>query len=265
MGQSGNQANPSSVRSARRVILTGSLLGVDFAPIGDAPPPVESGPTPDDPARAATPRVVTRDVSIPPPQHDARPSGDKTAALDALRARYEAESEVARAIEGWTNIVFHDGNPDAPLMFIGEAPGADEDASGVPFVGRAGQKLNEMITAMGLVRERDVYIANVLKVRPPNNRTPTLDESQKDGVFLAEQVRIVRPKVIVTLGRPAAQFILESSEPMGAMRGKWHAYQGIDVMPTYHPAYLLRAYTPENRRKVWSDLVLVMERLGLSK
>ena len=162
---------------------------------------------------------------------------------------------------GWNNLVFEDGDPDAALMFIGEAPGADEDASGVPFVGKAGHKLTEMIVAMGLSRET-VYIANVLKVRPPDNRTPTPDEIAMDGPWLRAQIEIVSPRIIVTLGRPASQFILDdTSSSMGQMRGSFHDYNGIPVMPTYHPAYLLRAYTPENRKKVWSDLQQVMQRL----
>ncbi len=179
--------------------------------------------------------------------------------------RYERESVVAKTITGWTNIVFSDGCPDAALMFIGEAPGADEDATGVPFVGRAGQKLTEMIGAMKLDRaargSRGVYITNVLKVRPPNNRTPTPEEAMHDGGFLEEQIAIVEPKVIVTLGKPAAHFLLRTSDSMGSLRGVWHQYQGIPVMPTYHPAYLLRAYTPENRRRVWSDLQQAMMKL----
>lgn len=218
------------------------------------------------PEPQATPE--SRPTTPATPSEKARPvseESDKEDALEKLRKRYEAESSVAKSIEGWTNIVFSDGSPEAALMFIGEAPGADEDASGVPFVGRAGQKLNEMISAMKLDRaaegSRGVYIANVLKVRPPNNRTPTPDEAMSDGTFLEEQIRIVSPKVIVTLGKPAANYLLRSTESMGSMRGVWHDFEGIPVMPTYHPAYLLRAYTPENRRRVWADLQKAMMKL----
>jgi DNA polymerase len=162
---------------------------------------------------------------------------------------------------GWNNIVFGDGDPGARLMFIGEAPGADEDEQGIPFVGRAGKKLTEMIIAMGYSRET-VYIANILKVRPPNNRTPTIDEAAQEGPYLIEQIRIIQPEVIVTLGKPAANFLLGNREAMGAMRGTWHDCMGIPLMPTYHPAYLLRAYTPDNRQKVWSDLQQVIDRLS---
>lgn len=267
----------AEVRSARRTIITGTLMGVGFAPVArvlrDRPMadgrPVHDAEAGAPPGAAAPPAVPGVDAARAPAARTpgsaaaraASPgSSDKHAALTALRARYEAESPLVREMPGWTNIVFGDGDPDAELMFIGEAPGADEDASGIPFVGRAGQKLNEMIIAMGLTRE-SVYIANVLKVRPPNNRTPTPQEAQQDGPFLVEQVRIIRPRAIVTLGRPAAMFMLNTAASMGEMRGTWQSFEGIPVMPTYHPAFLLRAYTAENRRKVWSDLKQVMDRL----
>ncbi len=199
--------------------------------------------------------VVGRIGPEPPPEN-------KRAALDELRARYESDpATAAHLIQGWTNVVFEDGDPEAALMFVGEAPGADEDAQGVPFVGRAGQKLNEMIGAMGLSREA-VYIANVLKVRPPGNRTPSINERLADGPYLKEQVRIVRPKVIVTLGKPAANFLLDNDEAMGKLRGRWFEYEGVPLMPTYHPAYLLRSYTMENRKAVWNDLRAALSKLG---
>jgi DNA polymerase len=186
--------------------------------------------------------------------------GDKAAMLDALRVRHDAECPHCTRATAHTRTVFGDGSPDARLMFIGEAPGAEEDRQGIPFVGRAGQKLNEMITAMGMRRE-DVYIANVLKARPPDNATPTPEEASRCGPYLLEQIQIINPTVIVTLGKPAANYLLENSATMSSMRGHWHAWRGIPVMPTFHPAYLLRAYTPENRRKVWSDLQQAMARL----
>jgi len=152
-----------------------------------------------------------------------------------------------------TNLVFGVGNPRARLMFIGEGPGADEDAQGEPFVGRAGKKLNEMIKAIGLARE-DVYIANVVKCRPPGNRDPESDEVATCSPFLFRQIAAIRPRVIVTLGAPAARTVLGFKGGISKIRGTWQSCRGIDVMPTYHPAYLLRAYTPENRRKVWDDL-----------
>lgn len=240
-------SSADSVRAARQLIETNALLGVDFVPVARTSAPA---------APAAQPAASDN------AGESGGGEGSKAERLAALRERYEREAEILARIEGWTNIVFSDGDPDARLMFIGEAPGADEDAQGLPFVGRAGKKLNEMITAMGLSRET-VYIANVLKVRPPGNRTPTLEEAALDGPWLARQVEIVQPEVIVTLGKSAAQFLLSSDAAMGALRGSWHEYQGVPVMPTYHPAYLLRSYTPENRKKVWSDLQQVMARLGL--
>jgi DNA polymerase len=242
------------LRLARQHALTSRLLGVDVMPI--AHPKAAAGPRPDAAAPPPAPADATRHQHAPPITPPATAS--KLDRLAELRDRYQRESVVAKAIEGWNNIVFSDGSPDAALMFIGEAPGADEDAQGIPFVGRAGQKLTEMIGAMKLDRaaqgHRGVYIANVLKVRPPNNRTPTPEEAKHDGAFLIEQIRIVQPRVIVTLGKPAANFLLDTTQSMGSLRGTWHEFEGIPVMPTYHPAYLLRAYTPENRRRVWSDL-----------
>lgn len=224
-------------RIARQHARTSTLMGVGFLPVRLDAPDVPRHTSGDDAAE-----------------------GGKAARLNTLRERYERESPLVTSMPGWNNIVFGDGSPDADLMFIGEAPGADEDAQGIPFVGRAGKKLNEMIIAMGLRRE-DVYIANVLKVRPPNNRTPTPDEAAADGPFLVEQVDIIQPRVIVTLGKPAANFLLENNASMGSMRGRWHEFRGVPLMPTYHPAYLLRAYTPENRKKVWSDLQAALAKL----
>jgi DNA polymerase len=201
----------------------------------------------------------------PTPPTSGRGEADKRAALDELKRRHDAECAHCTNAPPFTQTVFGDGDPDAALMFIGEAPGAEEDKQGVPFVGRAGEKLNDMIRAMGLKRE-DVYIANILKARPPNNATPTPDEAERCGVWLVEQIRIIRPRVIVTLGKPAANYMLRNRDSMGSMRGTWREYVDgdlvIPVMPTFHPAYLLRAYTPENRKKVWSDLQQAMTKIS---
>jgi DNA polymerase len=138
-------------------------------------------------------------------------------------------------------------------MFIGEGPGADEDLQGEPFVGRAGKKLDEMIAAIGLSRP-DVYIANVVKCRPPQNRDPERDEIETCSPFLVRQIEAIRPRVIVTLGAPATRTLLGTRIGITKLRGEWQEYRGIPVMPTFHPAYLLRVYTPENRRRVWEDL-----------
>ena len=164
--------------------------------------------------------------------------------------------------EGRTRTVFGEGDPEARLMFIGEGPGENEDLSGRPFVGRAGGLLDKMIVGMGLKREQ-VYIANVVKCRPPNNRVPTAVEVATCTPYLHQQIDWIRPKVIVTLGLPATRHLLKSNSPMGKLRGQWHEWRGIKVMPTYHPAYLLRSYTEANRRVVWGDLQAVMTELGL--
>ena len=165
-----------------------------------------------------------------------------------------------RLHEQRTNIVFGVGNPRAGLMFVGEGPGAEEDARGEPFVGRAGQKLDEMIQAIGLERGQ-VYIANIVKCRPPENRDPKPDEVASCSPFLVEQILAIRPKVIVTLGSPATKLLLQTKVGITKLRGTWHEFQGIPVMPTYHPAYLLRSYTVENRTKVWEDLKAARGRL----
>jgi len=160
------------------------------------------------------------------------------------------------------NIVFGQGNPKADLMFVGEAPGAEEDEQGLAFVGRAGQLLTKIIEAMGKKRE-DVWICNVLKCRPPNNRNPELDEVAACRPFLEEQIRLISPKAIVTLGTFAAQALLETDEPIGRMRGRWRTAHGARVMPTFHPAFLLRS--PERKKDVWEDMKLVRDYLASGK
>jgi DNA polymerase len=162
------------------------------------------------------------------------------------------------------NIVFGVGPEPAALMFIGEAPGADEDRLGDPFVGKAGELLDKMIEAMGWGRG-DVYIANVLKCRPPGNRNPEADEVAACRPFLDAQILAVRPRIIVTLGRPAANTVLGRDAPISALRGQFHQHRGVRVMPTFHPAYLLRE--PARKRDTWSDLKQViaeLERLGVT-
>jgi DNA polymerase len=162
--------------------------------------------------------------------------------------------------KGRTNVVFGVGNRSAQLVFVGEGPGADEDRQGEPFVGRAGQLLNKIITAMKWKRE-EVYICNVVKCRPPENRTPLPDEVAACNPYLTEQLELISPKVIVTLGGPAAKTLLKTTQGIMSLRGKWYSYRGIPVMPTYHPAFLLRSYTEENRRAVWEDMKQVVDRL----
>lgn len=162
--------------------------------------------------------------------------------------------------QGRKQIVFGVGNPQAELMFIGEAPGADEDEQGEPFVGRAGQLLNNMIKAMGLRRE-DVYIANIIKCRPPGNRTPERDECETCSPFLMRQIEVIGPKAIVALGAVAAKTLLAINAPMAELRGRWYDFRGTKLAVTYHPAFLLR--DPRQKKEAWKDLQMVMKELGL--
>jgi uracil-DNA glycosylase family 4 len=163
--------------------------------------------------------------------------------------------------KGRNNIVFGVGDPRARLMFVGEAPGEDEDLKGEPFVGKAGQLLTKMIEAMGLTRQQ-VYICNTVKCRPPNNRNPEADELASCEPFLKGQLAAVKPEAIVTLGKFAAQALLREETPISRLRGQWRQYEGIPLMPTFHPAYLLRS--PGEKGKVWDDLKQVMKKLGLA-
>jgi DNA polymerase len=166
-----------------------------------------------------------------------------------------------------TNTVFSRGNPDAKVLFLGEAPGADEDEQGIPFVGRAGQLLDKMIGAMGLDPENDVYVCNILKCRPPGNRRPTPEEMQTCFPFVHEQIDLVRPDVIVAMGNTAVSALLDTTIGITKLRGNWKLYRGkIPVMPTYHPSYLLRPspQQTEAKKQAWDDLQAVLKKLGRS-
>ena len=177
---------------------------------------------------------------------------------EALRAiQYEIGDCTRCALSAGRNkIVFGDGDPNARLMFVGEGPGADEDAQGLPFVGRAGQLLNNMISATGLKREQ-VYIANIVKCRPPQNRTPEPEEANTCSPFLFQQIDVVRPEVIVALGSTAATYLLGAKSSLSSLRGRTHNCRGTKLIVTYHPAYLLR--TPGDKRKTWADLCLAKD------
>ena len=187
------------------------------------------------------------------------PPRDPAALLAALRDEI-GDCKRCKLCEARTNIVFGVGNPHAKLMFVGEGPGADEDAQGEPFVGRAGQKLNEMIHAIGLER-KDVYIANVVKCRPPGNRDPESDEVATCSPFLFRQIEAIQPKAIVALGSPATKTLLATKAGITSLRGRWGRFRGIPVMPTFHPAFLLRKYTVENRLAVFADLKAARTRI----
>jgi uracil-DNA glycosylase len=188
------------------------------------------------------------------------PAAERSAALESLRAEIGDCKRCPLAYAGRNTIVFGDGDPNARLMFVGEGPGADEDASGLPFVGKAGQLLNNMITAMGLKRE-EVYIANIVKCRPPGNRTPEFIEATTCSQFLVRQIDVVRPEVIVALGATAATYLLGVKQSLASLRGQWHSVRGAKVAVTYHPAFLLR--DPRQKVEAWKDLQRVMAEMGL--
>ncbi len=180
--------------------------------------------------------------------------------LDVIEINHANLCKHCTSAIDYTNIVFGCGNPNADIMFVGEAPGEEEDKQGIPFVGAAGQKLNEIIAAMKLNRD-DVYIANVIKVRPENNRTPREDEIELCAPYLDQQIACIKPKVIVALGCPASKHLLKTSVGITHLRGNWGWFNSIPVMPTYHPAYLLRNYTTEIRKEMWSDIQQVVEKV----
>jgi len=213
--------------------------------------------------RAAVPRG---EMSVPTPEA-AKPTAEPAAKLQAA-TNGETLDDIRRDLGDCvrcqlgnqrTNLVFGVGNPRARLVFIGEAPGREEDLKGEPFVGEAGQLLTKIIQAMGFARN-DVYICNVLKCRPPGNRNPHHDEIVQCTPFMLRQVKAIGPEVVVALGTFAAQTLLATKEPISALRGRFHDYHGIPLMPTFHPAFLVR--NPERKREVWEDMKKVMGLLG---
>jgi len=230
-------------------------------------------------ARPAPPAVVplrlavseARDVlevrqvstpATPAPVAPVRAGRDAAATEIAVGAIREeiGDCKRCRLCEGRTKIVFGQGSAGAELMFVGEAPGADEDASGLAFVGRAGQLLTDMIEKGMKIKRADVFIANVIKCRPPGNRPPEADEVLTCQPFLEAQIKTIQPRAIVALGATAGKFMTKTAEPISKLRGRFSSWDGIPVMPTYHPAYLLR--NPAAKKDVWADLRLVMDVLG---
>jgi DNA polymerase len=188
------------------------------------------------------------------------PAAERAAALKAIQDDIGDCTRCPLAYAGRHKIVFGDGSPTARLMFIGEGPGADEDAQGLPFVGKAGQLLNNMIAAMGLARA-EVYIANIVKCRPPNNRVPEPVEANTCSQFLLRQIDVVQPEAIVALGSTAAMYLLGVRQSLSSLRGRWHKCRGAKLAVTYHPAFLLR--DPRQKAEAWKDLQMVMAELGL--
>ena len=218
------------------------------APAGRGSRGASAGDLPPGPARRAEPPLRSL---------DAAPDGAGPADLEGVRT-WLGDCRRCKLSTGRKSIVFGQGSPNAELMFVGEAPGADEDEQGLAFVGRAGQLLTRIIEAMGLRRE-DVFIANCIKCRPPQNRNPEPDEVLACQPFLESQIAVIRPKVIVGLGKFGAQWLLKTAEPISRLRGHLGDYRGIPVMPTYHPAYLLR--NPGAKKEVWEDMKVVRELL----
>jgi len=249
-------------RSVQRYLETDQLLGVKHVPL--------SPPKPDKGRTKSTTDSRTIGKSMP---HTSKISDEELAqreqALGELDQKQVRTCTKCKLCETRTQTVFGQGCAGARLVFVGEAPGAEEDRQGLAFVGRAGQLLTKMIEAMGLIRD-EVFICNILKCRPPNNRDPAPDEVSMCWPYLDQQLQIIQPEVIVALGKPAAQTLLRTKEAISRLRGKWHDYyisgspivgEPTPLMPTYHPAYLLR--NPPEKGKAWSDLKQVMSKLGL--
>lgn len=231
-------------------------VGAEPVTCGDAAalPPVGAGATADASVAGAAGRGTRAAPGDPP-----MTGGDAAAALAAVRAGIGDCTRCKLHALGRHQVVFGVGSPEAKLMFVGEAPGGDEDLQGVPFVGRAGQLLTKIIEAMGLTREQ-VYIANVIKCRPPGNRNPEPDEVATCEPFLFRQIDIIEPKVIVALGTFAAKALLRTNEPISKLRGQVFDYRGAKLIPTFHPAFLLRS--PERKRDTWDDMKVAMALLS---
>lgn len=257
-----------SVPDALTAAVPASVVSalIDLQPAADAPieqtaaPVIAALPTnhPEEipiAARKASPPLPLAN----PTQNYTRIQGKGASALLQIREEI-GDCTRCKLSVGRNKIVFGDGDPKARLMFVGEGPGADEDASGLPFVGRGGQLLNNMINAMGLQREQ-VYIANIVKCRPPSNRVPEPDEAHTCIPFLEQQIAAVAPEVIVALGSTAATYLLNVKSALGALRGRIHASRGAKLIVTYHPAFLLR--DPRQKKEAWADLKIAMAELGL--
>ena len=239
------------------------------APVAETPPPTPRNlqpareAAPPEPKRDAAPMMATT-ADFEPLTDAGGPKAERLARLRAIAASCRKCPHLA---ESRHSVVFGVGNPGAELMFVGEAPGADEDEQGEPFVGRAGQLLTKIIETMGYQRE-DVYIANILKCRPDTpgqkagNRPPTPDEMSTCLPYLLEQIDIIQPKVLVALGATAVKGLLGNVRSLSEVRGRWHDFRSIPLMVTFHPAYLLRNQAPSEKRKAWEDMLLVKERLG---
>lgn len=262
------------LEALRAMGISDLVLPEGLPPAPPAPPPARTAPPPAPRSDASSPAprppvmpaaTAVRPVAAPVAAGATPPAELGDGSLEALQAAL-AGCTRCRLSQGRKHIVFGVGNPQADLMFIGEGPGADEDRLGEPFVGAAGQMLTKIIGAMGLSRD-DVYIANIVKCRPPDNRAPFVDEVEQCYPYLRKQIETVAPKVIVTLGGSAGQAILGVTTAVSRLRGNWFKYGDIAVMPTFHPSYLIREQDPqaqkERKKLVWDDMQKVMAKLGL--
>jgi len=245
------------VRDEKQAIvqgLLGHLTWLEDAGIQEVPTP------PGPPKRAAVPTRTSESRERPEvAAASASPSpGASSLTLPQIREEI-GECTRCKLHTGRTKLVFGVGNPNAELVFVGEGPGADEDLKGEPFVGKAGQLLDKMIQAMGMSRA-EVYICNVVKCRPPGNRNPEPDEIETCSPFLAKQIEAIRPRVLVSLGKVASQVLLNDATPITRLRGRWREAFGVPLMPTFHPAYLLRS--PGEKAKAWEDLKAVVQARG---
>jgi DNA polymerase len=248
------------VASARALLEELVEEGLEAAPAAEAgAPAAEAPPPPPEPRPAPPPPAAVASASaVQAPLLEDLPFGPQPT-LEAVREAL-GDCRRCRLCEGRSHIVFGDGDPHAEILFVGEGPGEQEDRQGLPFVGRAGELLTQMIEkGMGIPR-RSVYICNIVKCRPPGNRTPLSDEVSACRPFLDGQIAAVGPRVLVALGKPAASLLLGRDVPISRVRGTWHDYRGIPLMPTFHPAFLLRQYTRENRLLVWQDLKAALAR-----
>jgi uracil-DNA glycosylase family 4 len=231
--------------------------GVEWLPAAQPLPRIAE----QDQVAGAEEATLLTEAAAAPPSAPEPALEERRVALQVLAQEVSGCTRCPELLSTRTQTVFADGTLGAELCFIGEAPGADEDAQGKPFVGAAGQLLNKIIAACGMKRE-EVYICNILKCRPPNNRTPKVEEALHCRDHLTRQLELVRPKFICALGSCAAQQLLETTQSLGRLRGRFHDYRGIPVLVTYHPAYLLPHRSPEKKRDVWEDMQLLMRRMG---
>ena len=262
---------PRFRRSAHRKVAgpENATAGSETDPVRVDSPVARPGSSLRAPDTSKLPRPNLPNLPAPPAKDlfsgtsdDAQTSKDPLTVLQDIQADM-GDCTRCGLHEGRSKIVFGSGNPNAKVVFVGEGPGADEDAQGFPFVGRAGQLLTQMINNTAsregiAIRREDVYICNVVKCRPPDNRTPEPDEMKTCGQFLERQLEAIRPKAICVLGGTAAKFLLSTKQGITRIRGNWHEWHGIPVMPTYHPSFLLRPYAQDKKREAWQDLRAVL-------